>query len=173
MCCSWTPCAIGRIPRIPPWSRRSNGWTRSNPNAPFSRICATIWGTRRPKPRCRRMCDCLMTDSSLTWSQHKLSGVRIARVIEEATGFAPSVVSIGKFDGVHAGHAHLLRQVVAEAAQHGLTPSVLTFDPHPLCVLAPDRAPKALASVEERCERMQELGIQQIFVLRFSVEIAR
>jgi riboflavin kinase/FMN adenylyltransferase len=102
-----------------------------------------------------------------------VKAVKIARGIEEATGFAPSAVTIGKFDGVHAGHAHLIRQVVAEAAQHGLTPSVLTFDPHPLCVLAPDRAPKPLATVQERCDRMHELGIEQIFVLRFTAEIAR
>jgi riboflavin kinase/FMN adenylyltransferase len=89
------------------------------------------------------------------------------------TDFRPSVLTIGKFDGVHAGHAHLLRQVVALAAQHGLAPSVLTFDPHPVCVLAPERAPKPLASVEERCARMRELGIEQIFVLRFTREIAQ
>jgi riboflavin kinase/FMN adenylyltransferase len=89
------------------------------------------------------------------------------------TGFAPSVVTIGKFDGVHAGHAHLIRKVVAQAAENGLKPSVLTFDPHPLCVLAPERAPKPLATVEERCHRMRELGIEQIFVLRFTQDIAR
>ncbi len=97
----------------------------------------------------------------------------VARGIEEAAGFTPSVVTIGKFDGVHAGHAQLMRQVVAQAAREGLTPSVLTFDPHPLCVLAPERAPKPLATVEERCDRMRELGIEQIFVLPFTREIAR
>jgi riboflavin kinase / FMN adenylyltransferase len=99
--------------------------------------------------------------------------MKIASAIEEAAGFRPSVLTIGKFDGVHAGHAHLLRQVIALAAQHGLAPSVLTFDPHPVCILAPERAPKPLASVEERCARMQELGIEQIFVLPFTREIAQ
>ncbi len=97
----------------------------------------------------------------------------IARGIEEAEDFRPSVLTIGKFDGVHAGHAHLLREVIALAAQRGLAPSVLTFDPHPVCVLAPERAPKPLASVEERCARMQELGIEQILVLPFTREIAQ
>jgi riboflavin kinase/FMN adenylyltransferase len=90
-----------------------------------------------------------------------------------APAYSPSVLTIGKFDGVHAGHAHLLRQVVALATQHGLAPSVLTFDPHPVCILAPERAPKPLTSVEERCARMRELGIEQIFVLPFTREIAQ
>ncbi len=93
--------------------------------------------------------------------------------METPTDFHPSVLTIGKFDGVHAGHAYLLRQVVALAAQEGLAPSVLTFDPHPVCVLAPERAPKPLASVEERCARMRELGIEQIFVLPFTRQIAQ
>ncbi len=95
------------------------------------------------------------------------------RTPPSGSAFRPSVLTIGKFDGVHAGHAHLLRQVIALAAQHGLAPSVLTFDPHPVCVLAPERAPKPLATVEERCTRMRELGIEQIFVLPFTREIAR
>lgn len=97
----------------------------------------------------------------------------VARGIEQAADFRPSALTIGKFDGVHAGHAHLLRHVIGRAAQNGLAPSVLTFDPHPVCVLAPERAPKPLASVEERCDRMRELGIEQIFVLPFTREIAQ
>lgn len=85
----------------------------------------------------------------------------------------PSALTIGKFDGVHAGHAQLLREVIAAAAEHGLAPSVLTFDPHPVCVLAPGRAPLPLMSLEERCVRLRELGIEQIYVLRFTQEVAR
>lgn len=84
-----------------------------------------------------------------------------------------SALTIGKFDGVHAGHARLLCETIAAAAERGLEPSVLTFDPHPACVVAPERAPQPLTSLDERCALMRELGIERIFILRFTAEVAR
>jgi len=84
-----------------------------------------------------------------------------------------SVLTIGKFDGVHAGHAHLLSQVVAIAKERGLTPAAMTFDPHPACVVAPARAPRPLMSLEERCARIRALGIERVYVLKFTPEIAK
>jgi len=84
-----------------------------------------------------------------------------------------SVLTIGKFDGVHAGHAYLLSQVVAIAKERGLTPAAMTFDPHPACVVAPARAPRPLLSLEERCARIRDLGIERIYVLNFTAEIAK
>src|SRR5260221_749023 len=99
--------------------------------------------------------------------------MRIAHGIEEATGFEPSALTIGKFDGVHAGHRHLIRRVIEAARERGLSPSVLTFDRHPACVLAPDRAPRPLLTLGQRCERMGEAGIEQILVLPFTPQVAR
>ena len=99
--------------------------------------------------------------------------MRIARGVEEAAAFAPSVLTIGKFDGVHAGHSFLLRQVVDLARRRNLRAAALTFDPHPACVLAPQFAPRPLMSVEDRCARMRELGIEQLFILNFTHEVAR
>ena len=50
--------------------------------------------------------------------------------------FGPSIVTIGNFDGVHAGHRQIMRRVVALSLEKGCTPTVLTFDPHPARVLA-------------------------------------
>jgi riboflavin kinase/FMN adenylyltransferase len=84
-----------------------------------------------------------------------------------------TVLTIGKFDGVHAGHAVLLGQVAALAAERGLQPAVMTFHPHPVCVIAPGHAPRPLLSLEERCARIHALGIEEVFVLPFTLEISR
>jgi len=83
-----------------------------------------------------------------------------------------TVLTIGKFDGVHAGHAQLLREVIEQAHERGLAPAVLTFDRHPACIVAPDKAPRPLMTVEERCEKIRALGVERIFVLPFTQDIA-
>jgi riboflavin kinase/FMN adenylyltransferase len=97
---------------------------------------------------------------------------RIARSIEQAQGFGPSAVAMGVFDGVHRGHQELLRRTIAAARERGLKSAVLTFDPHPACVVAPGRAPKLLLSIEERCRRIAEAGIEEILVLPFTEQVA-
>lgn len=98
---------------------------------------------------------------------------RIARSVAEAADFAPSALTIGNFDGVHIGHRRLIEQVCAAAARTGARPAVLTFDPHPAKVVAPDRAPRLLTTIDERCALMGDAGIEQIFVLPFTREVAK
>ncbi|HLW76551.1 MAG TPA: bifunctional riboflavin kinase/FAD synthetase [Bryobacteraceae bacterium] len=97
---------------------------------------------------------------------------RIARGVGEAREFQPSALTIGNFDGVHIGHRRLIAQVREAARKRYVTPSVLTFDPHPAKVVAPDRAPRLLTSIETRCGIMGLFGIQQILVLPFTRAIA-
>ena len=100
--------------------------------------------------------------------------MRIYRSLSEVPpDFGPSVLTIGNFDGVHFGHRRILRRVHAIAAGHGWKPSVLTFDPHPARVVAPDRAPMLMTSVERRAELMQEEGIEQVLILPFTRDIAQ
>ena len=87
--------------------------------------------------------------------------------------FGPSALTIGNFDGVHYGHRHILKRVVAVARQRGWKPSVLTFDPHPTCVVAPERAPRLLTTPERRVALMSEEGIEQVLILPFTPEVAR
>ena len=99
--------------------------------------------------------------------------MRVARSVEEASVFAPSAVTIGNFDGVHLGHQHLFREVVAASREINARPTVLTFDPHPACVVAPERAPRLLTTPEERCDMMCQDGIEQVLILPFTLDVAR
>jgi riboflavin kinase/FMN adenylyltransferase len=79
----------------------------------------------------------------------------------------PTAVTVGVFDGVHVGHQLIITDLVAHARQSRLLPSVVTFDPHPLRFLAPDRAPLMLTSVEQRIEQFRRLGVEVNGVLHF------
>ncbi len=98
--------------------------------------------------------------------------MRIARRVEEAAGFGPSSLTIGNFDGVHVGHRQLFRKVVDAARRHGLKSTVLTFDPHPAHIVAPERAPRLLTTLEERTALMAEQRIEQVLILPFTKELA-
>ncbi len=101
------------------------------------------------------------------------SRLRIFRSLEEARhGFAPSAVTIGNFDGVHAGHRELMRRTVALARRLGVKPSALTFHPHPSTVVAPERAPRLLSTPDERCALMAAEGIEQVLIMPFNETIS-
>ncbi len=92
---------------------------------------------------------------------------------EVPAGFGPSIVTIGNFDGVHLGHRQIMRRVVELAREKDRTPTVLTFDPHPARVLAPDRAPKLLMTMDQRLRSFEALGIEAVFAIPFSLEFAK
>ena len=74
----------------------------------------------------------------------------------------PRRVAVGVFDGVHLGH----REVIADSD------TVLTFDPHPLSVIAPDAAPKLLTRQDVKAELVEELGVDEMVVIPFDAEFA-
>ena len=76
-------------------------------------------------------------------------------------------VAIGIFDGVHRGH----QEILAEAAKHGAV-TVLTFDPHPTSIFAPERTPSALLDLQDRIELLKENGAAEVVVLPFTKEFA-
>lgn len=105
--------------------------------------------------------------------------VNVWRAIDGAqTGArsAPSVATIGVFDGVHAGHRRVLARSKNLATEIGAAPLpvvAVTFDPHPTAVFAPDRAPLMLTTVEQRIELLRSAGADEVRVLAFSAEMAR
>ncbi|WP_243697151.1 bifunctional riboflavin kinase/FAD synthetase [Aeromicrobium phragmitis] len=84
----------------------------------------------------------------------------------------PSVVTIGVFDGVHRGHQAVLAAVRRKADELDATTVAITFDPHPVAVLAPDKAPKRLTTIERRVELLREHGADEVRVLAFSAEMS-
>lgn len=83
-----------------------------------------------------------------------------------------TVVTIGVFDGVHRGHQLLITQAVNTARQLGLPSLVMTFDPHPRTVFAPETAPAELTPFTERARHIEELGVDYLLVIDFRVELA-
>ncbi|AZA11629.1 bifunctional riboflavin kinase/FAD synthetase [Corynebacterium gerontici] len=84
-----------------------------------------------------------------------------------------SVVTIGVFDGVHRGHQTLISEATQRARDLGLPSILLTFNPHPLAVLRPDRIPPMLGSVGDRAELARASGIDHMLAMSFSADLAR
>ena len=81
-----------------------------------------------------------------------------------------SVVLIGVFDGVHKGHQLLLNRAKEIAGGRNIV--ALTFDPHPMQVLAPDRAPTLLTTLADRVELLKIHNADQVAVLKFNEKFA-
>lgn len=83
-----------------------------------------------------------------------------------------SVVTIGVFDGVHRGHQRLITAAVDAARTKGVPSVLMTFDPHPVAVFAPERTPTMLTTVAERAELVSALGVDYLLVVDFTKELA-
>jgi riboflavin kinase/FMN adenylyltransferase len=87
-------------------------------------------------------------------------------------GFGPSVATLGNFDGVHRGHRAVLGTVVSRARELGLPSVAVTFDPHPVAVLHPERAPTLLTGLEHRLELLEGTGLDAVLVMEFTRDFA-
>ncbi|MGO1801245.1 MAG: bifunctional riboflavin kinase/FAD synthetase [Microbacteriaceae bacterium] len=91
---------------------------------------------------------------------------------EIPAGFGRSVVAIGKFDGVHAGHRAVIERLKADAAASDARAVAVTFDRNPLALLRPELCPVNVVSVDRKLELLGELGIDATLVLTFDQELA-
>ncbi len=95
---------------------------------------------------------------------------------QELTSINPqgeTLLTIGVFDGVHAGHRYLLEKLKQRAAEKNLLSGVVTFNPHPQTVLNPHNQLPWLSDVEDRVRSIQELGINIVAVLTFTPRVAQ
>lgn len=99
--------------------------------------------------------------------------MRIVRGLDQYPADAPpSVVAQGTFDGIHLGHQAVIRTAVERARALDVRPVAVTFDPNPLAVLRPAEAPPELLPLEERLERIAELGPDVCLVIPFTTQFA-
>lgn len=99
--------------------------------------------------------------------------MRIVRGLESFPPDAsPSAVALGVFDGIHLGHRVILGTAVDEARRHGLAALACTFEPHPMEVLQPGRAPLPLTTLGERLDLIAATGIDTAVVVAFTPNVA-
>lgn len=87
-------------------------------------------------------------------------------------GFGPSVVAIGKFDGVHSGHRAVIDRARVAAAESGARIVAVTFDRNPLSLLRPDLCPEPLSSIDQKLDLLATAGVDAALVLRFDEQLA-
>jgi riboflavin kinase/FMN adenylyltransferase len=78
-----------------------------------------------------------------------------------------TAVAVGNFDGLHLGHQKILESVRQHARAAGQRAAVITFDPHPMRVLRPDRAPLMIQTLSQRLAGFEQMGLDAALVLRF------
>jgi riboflavin kinase / FMN adenylyltransferase len=84
---------------------------------------------------------------------------------------APSIVSIGFFDGVHRGHRSIIHRAVRQAQRRGHRSVVVTFDRHPMEVIRPGSQPKLLMTLKRRADTLARQGVDLVVVLPFDDEL--
>ncbi len=98
--------------------------------------------------------------------------LRYFSVDEVPADFGPSAITIGKFDGVHAGHRAVIARLEELAAERGLVSTVLTFDRNPLSLLKPAECPAPLTSNDQKLDLLDGTGLDAALVVTFDREFS-
>lgn len=99
--------------------------------------------------------------------------MKIVRGSKNITGpLSHPAVAIGNFDGVHLGHQSVVRKAVEQARRNNGVSAVLTFEPHPLKILAPEKVPPLLTTFRKKMELMEQCGIDMVICEAFDRRFA-
>jgi len=99
--------------------------------------------------------------------------MEIEQELAAVTPRGQTLLTIGVFDGVHAGHRYLLEKLQQRAMEKELFSGVVTFNPHPQSVLHPHNQLPWLSNLEDRVSALKELGINIVAVLTFTPKVAQ
>ncbi len=99
--------------------------------------------------------------------------MKVATSLADVDVSHPSVVSVGNFDGLHRGHQEILKTVVARAREQNLQSIAMTFAPHPIRFLAPDRAPRLISTMDQKIRLIGNTGVDLLFAARFDEAFSR
>lgn len=80
--------------------------------------------------------------------------------------------TIGTYDGLHKGHLSIVKPLIAGAAKAGAASVLVTFEPHPRCVLDPDHCPSNLTTLDEKTWLGEQLGLDHLIVIPFTPQVA-
>ncbi len=82
--------------------------------------------------------------------------------------FTGSIITLGNFDGLHRGHQELIKMIIQRAKETASLSMVVTFRPHPLKILAPEKCPPLISIYEEKIELLEKLGIDVLVKIPFT-----
>jgi len=99
--------------------------------------------------------------------------MRVIHHLDDLPRLSGSVVTIGNFDGFHLGHRAIIRALGERGAAMHLPVVAMTFKPHPLVEVAPERAPVPLSTPAERIRLLEEAGVDIVFVQHFDEAFSR
>jgi riboflavin kinase/FMN adenylyltransferase len=97
-------------------------------------------------------------------------------IVRDTKNYQPpgrTSLTIGNFDGVHLGHGKILNELVKTARQSGTISVVLTFSPHPLKILCPERAPRLITTPEAKIDLLKMFHIDTLLIVKFDQELSQ
>src|SRR5262245_6346580 len=84
-----------------------------------------------------------------------------------------STLTIGNFDGLHLGHRRILADLIQIAVTSGTASVVMTFEPHPLQILHPGRAPDLIVPKEDKVAKIESFGVDYLLIVKFDETLSR
>ncbi|HIA05002.1 MAG TPA: bifunctional riboflavin kinase/FAD synthetase [Myxococcales bacterium] len=91
----------------------------------------------------------------------------VQKISQFPIGLPHPVVTLGNFDGVHLGHRHLIKRLIALAKERNGVSVLLTFRPHPVKILHPEKAPSLIGGYDDKLAILEELGIDWVLEIPF------